>query len=128
MPVLVEYVVERTGLERMTFTSKAEADAYDKLLDTAESISQVLVKSELLDEKQMKELAMYLACHRDDLITSLAQKRKSSSIANTTKAPKSKEKKSLTTRQPLLDIVIETDEEAMSHLMDDAPKKKTVAA
>lgn len=30
MAVIVKYVVERNGEEKMTFTSKAEADAYDK--------------------------------------------------------------------------------------------------
>ena len=30
MAVVVKYVVERNGVERMTFTTKKEADAYDK--------------------------------------------------------------------------------------------------
>ncbi|HCP97002.1 MAG TPA: damage-inducible protein YebG, partial [Pseudoalteromonas sp.] len=33
MAVVVKYVVERNGVERMTFTTKKEADAYDKMLD-----------------------------------------------------------------------------------------------
>ena len=36
MAVIVKYVVERNGEEKMTFTSKSEADAYDKMLDMAE--------------------------------------------------------------------------------------------
>ena len=34
MAVEVKYVVIREGEEKMSFTSKKEADAYDKMLDT----------------------------------------------------------------------------------------------
>lgn len=37
MAVEVKYVVIREGEEKMSFTSKKEADAYDKMLDTATS-------------------------------------------------------------------------------------------
>ncbi|SUJ47435.1 DNA damage-inducible protein YebG [Shigella sonnei] len=36
MAVEVKYVVIREGEEKMSFTSKKEADAYDKMLDTAD--------------------------------------------------------------------------------------------
>lgn len=45
MAVVVKYVVERNGVERMTFTTKKEADAYDKMLDIAESLELMLEKS-----------------------------------------------------------------------------------
>ena len=32
MAVVIKYVVERDGVERMTFTSKKDADAYDKMI------------------------------------------------------------------------------------------------
>ena len=35
MAVEVKYVVIREGEEKMSFTSKKEADAYDKMLDMA---------------------------------------------------------------------------------------------
>ena len=44
MAVVVKYVVERNGVERMTFTTKKEADAYDKMLDSAESLELMLEK------------------------------------------------------------------------------------
>ena len=46
MAVVVKYVVERNGVERMTFTTKKEADAYDKMLDIAESLELMLEKVE----------------------------------------------------------------------------------
>ena len=36
MAVEVKYVVIREGEEKMSFTSNKEADAYDKMLDTAD--------------------------------------------------------------------------------------------
>ncbi len=44
MAVIVKYVVERNGEEKMTFTSKAEADAYDKMLDMADELFELLGK------------------------------------------------------------------------------------
>ena len=50
MAVIVKYVVERNGAEKMTFTSKAQADAYDKMLDTADELTTVLAESTLLTD------------------------------------------------------------------------------
>ncbi len=41
MAVEVKYVVIREGEEKMSFTSKKEADAYDKMLDTADLLDTV---------------------------------------------------------------------------------------
>lgn len=113
MPVVVEYVVERAGTEKMTFASKAEADAYDKLLDTADNISQLLSKSQLIiEEKQIDKLALYLAKNRDNLITALAQRRKPTpSVPIDNSKKNQKNKKSDFAAQSLLDIVIEPDED-----------------
>ena len=68
MAVIVKYVVERNGEEKMTFTSKAEADAYDKMLDMADELFTLLGKSELLeDEGKQEDLAMYLAQNKEEL-------------------------------------------------------------
>ena len=77
MAVIVKYVVERNGEEKMTFTSKAEADAYDKMLDMADELFELLGKSELLeDESKQEDLAMFLAQHKEDLLFALGAKRK----------------------------------------------------
>ena len=76
MAVIVKYVVERNGAEKMTFTSKAEADAYDKMLDTADELTTVLAESTLLtDDNQIEALALYLAQHKDELLVALGAKK-----------------------------------------------------
>ena len=59
MAVEVKYVVIREGEEKMSFTSKKEADAYDKMLDLAEVLNDWLVECPLtLDEEQRDSMAM----------------------------------------------------------------------
>ncbi|AXN32562.1 MULTISPECIES: YebG family protein [Vibrio] len=77
MAVIVKYVVERNGEEKMTFTSKAEADAYDKMLDMADELFELLGKSELLeDEGKQEDLAMFLAQNKEEVLFALGAKRK----------------------------------------------------
>ena len=62
MAVETKYVVVRKGEEKMTFASKKEADAYDKLLDMAEAFTDLLLQSGTsMDETQAEDLGMYLA-------------------------------------------------------------------
>ncbi|GLO61682.1 2-hydroxyacid dehydrogenase [Vibrio sp. MACH09] len=77
MAVIVKYVVERNGEEKMTFTSKAEADAYDKMLDMADELFELIGKSDLIeDEAKQEELSLYLAQHKEDVLFALGAKRK----------------------------------------------------
>ncbi|MEZ8143969.1 multidrug DMT transporter permease [Enterovibrio norvegicus FF-33] len=77
MAVIVKYVVERNGEEKMTFTSKAEADAYDKMLDMADELFELLGKSgAAADEAQREELSLFLAQNREDVLCALGAKRK----------------------------------------------------
>lgn len=72
MAVITQFVVVREGEEKMTFTSKKEADAFDKMLDVADNLSPFLAQSELsLDEELCEKLSFYLAKNRDRLITLL---------------------------------------------------------
>ncbi|MGS0535013.1 YebG family protein [Pseudoalteromonas sp. SaAl2] len=72
MAVVVKYVVERNGVERMTFTTKKEADAYDKMLDIAESLEVMLEKVDVpLSEQQIESLALEIAKSKDDFINVL---------------------------------------------------------
>ncbi|WP_333608804.1 YebG family protein [Arsukibacterium sp.] len=85
MAVIIKYVVERNGAEKMTFTSKAEADAFDKMLDTADELTVLLQASQLLaDEQQTEALALYLAQHKDALLAALSAKK----VAKPAKAEK----------------------------------------
>ncbi len=85
MAVIVKYVVERKGEEVMTFSSKQDADAYDKMLDLADELVPFLKEAELLEEAQQEEIALYLAKNKEQLLNLLKGK-KPSSVA-TTKAP-----------------------------------------
>ncbi|GGW71083.1 hypothetical protein GCM10008111_28990 [Alishewanella tabrizica] len=60
----------------MTFTSKAEADAYDKMLDMADALQTLLQASTLMaTEQQAESLALYLAQQKDELLVALGAKK-----------------------------------------------------
>ena len=64
MAVEVKYVVVRNGEEKMTFASKKEADAYDKMLDLADNLGEWLQQAPLnLDDEQR----FFLAENKDAL-------------------------------------------------------------
>lgn len=76
MAVVTQYVVIRDGAEKMTFTSKAEADAHDKMLDMAESLSPLLKGSDLFsDEQQVEDMALFLAKEREQILIALGAKK-----------------------------------------------------
>ncbi|CAI0775539.1 YebG family protein [Serratia ficaria] len=68
MAVEVKYVVVRNGEEKMTFASKKEADAYDKMLDLADNLGDWLQQAPLsLDDEQREGLGFFLAENKDAL-------------------------------------------------------------
>lgn len=68
MAVEIKFVVVRQGEEKMTFTTKKEADAYDKMLDLADNLSEWLSLSPLtLEEEQREALSFFLAENKDAL-------------------------------------------------------------
>ena len=76
MAVVTQYVVIRDGAEKMTFTSKAEADAHDKMLDMAEALTSLIENSELFtDDKQLEDMAMFLAKERENVLIALGAKK-----------------------------------------------------
>ena len=77
MSVIIQYVVERNGEEKMTFTSKTDADAYDKMLDMADELFELLAKSDIItDETQCEALSFFLAQNREEVLSVLGTKRK----------------------------------------------------
>lgn len=72
MAVEIKYVVVREGQEKMSFASKKDADAYDKMLDLAEVLGEWLTYSPAtLEEGQADVLAMWMAENKDVLSTVL---------------------------------------------------------
>ncbi|WP_076536287.1 YebG family protein [Shewanella sp. UCD-KL21] len=68
MAVITKFVVVREGVEKMTFTSKKEADAYDKMLDIADNLVPFITGAELeIEENSVEKLAFYLASNKDEL-------------------------------------------------------------
>ncbi|EBP7329163.1 DNA damage-inducible protein YebG, partial [Salmonella enterica] len=66
------YVVIREGEEKMSFTSKKEADAWDKMLDTADLLDTWLEQSPVvLEDGQREALSLWLAEHKEVLSTIL---------------------------------------------------------
>lgn len=72
MTVEVKYVVIREGEEKMSFTSKKDADAYDKMLDMADVLGDWLGTAPVeLDDTACEGLALWLAEQKDTLSTIL---------------------------------------------------------
>ena len=72
MAVIVKYIVVRNGVEKMTFTTKKEADAHDKMLDIADNLFEFMeIKNVGLDEKQMENISLLFAENRDNIISIL---------------------------------------------------------
>ncbi len=95
MAVVVKYIVVRNGEEKMTFVTKKEADAYDKMLDIADNLFDFLQGADLkLDEKQQEEISFLLADRRDEVMPILRgvhpKKTLESEKKMTTKAPTKK--------------------------------------
>lgn len=72
MAVIIQYVVERDGQQVKTFTTKKDADAYDKMLDIADGLFAYIKSSDVeLDEDKLDGLATYLAKNSDEVIAIL---------------------------------------------------------
>ena len=72
MAVVTKFVVVREGVEKMTFTSKKEADAYDKMLDISDNLTPFIIESELeIDEAICEKLSFYLAQNKEQLLNLL---------------------------------------------------------
>jgi len=116
MAVIVKYVVVRDGDEKMTFATKKEADAHDKMLDIAENLYQFLKTEEIeINTDQMDELSLCLAKNKEVLLQllkggKLPQQNKPTATkkATTPTALKKAVKKETKPTSP----VIESDEES----------------
>lgn len=68
MAVIVKYVVVHDGKEDMIFTTKKEAEAYDKILDIAEQLHEFLQTAAVdIAEDTLDELAFFMAQHREPI-------------------------------------------------------------
>ena len=91
MAVESRFVVIRQGVEVKTFMDKKSADEYDKMLDIADGLAELLENSPVeLSEQLTEELSIYFAQHRDDVLVALQAKKPTKPKA--TAKPKTVEK------------------------------------
>lgn len=83
MAVIVKYIVVRNGEEKMTFVTKKEADAYDKMLDIADNLFDFLGSADInIEESQKEEISLLMAQRREDImpiLRGISPKKKSGS-------------------------------------------------
>lgn len=84
MAVETRYVVVRNGEEVKTFVDKKSADEYDRMLDMAAAMSELIEASGVkIKEDLLEELGVYLASNREEVLYALQAKKRPKS-----KAPK----------------------------------------
>jgi len=117
MAVIVKYVVVRDGKEDMIFTTKKEADAYDKMLDIAEQLHDFMQTSEIdIAVEQLDDLTFFMAQHRDQIGSIL--KGVAPDVAKKTRAPKEQAEAPATG-------AAEIDEPAAAAVAEQAPEAPT---
>lgn len=76
MPVQTRYVVIRNDVEVETFMDKKEADEYDKMLDIADNIAELLDNSPInFNDDDKDQLSIYLSKQREELLIALQAKK-----------------------------------------------------
>ena len=117
MAVIVQYIVERNGTQKMTFTDRKEAEEYDKQLEISENLFALLGTSGVaISEEQLDEISFFLAKNKDEAISILKGAKLKADSTEKTKAAKPKpEAKKPDSTQPKMES-------------DEPSKSKTVAA
>lgn len=97
MAVEARFIVIRNGVDMDTFTDKKTADQYDRMLDMADAVSELLSSSSIdLAEAAKEELAIFLSKNRDEVLYALQAKKRPTpepSPKATTKPAKTKASK-----------------------------------
>ncbi len=66
MAIIVKYVVEHNGEEKLVTTDKKEADQYDKMLDIADNLGEyIIAKGIELEDDFAEELTILLSKNKD---------------------------------------------------------------
>ena len=128
MAVIVKYIVVRNGVEKMTFATKKEADAHDKMLDIADNLFEFLeMKNIGLDEKQMENISLVFAENRDKIVSILRgikpKAKESQPVPEKTKSEKTKSEKTKSEKTGAL--VSKASTAADSGTASSASKKKS---
>ncbi|GGA74621.1 hypothetical protein GCM10011369_15560 [Neiella marina] len=77
MAVETRYVVVRNGEEVKTFVDKKQADEYDRMLDMAAAMEDLVTASGIkISEDALEQLGVYLAENREEVLYALQAKRR----------------------------------------------------
>jgi dsDNA-binding SOS-regulon protein len=83
MAVITKYVVVRDGKDDMIFSTKKEAEAYDKMLDIAERLHAFLRAAEIdIAADTLDDLTFFMAQHREQIGTLLKGGKLKAAAAN----------------------------------------------
>lgn len=101
MAVIIKYIVVRNGEEKMTFATKKEADAYDKMLDIADNMYDFLENSKVkINESLREDISLLLAEERDAVIPILRGVKPKKTPAAKPAAKKDAPKKEAAKKEP----------------------------
>lgn len=68
MSIVIKYVVEHKGVEKLVTTDKKEADKYDKMLDVADNLAEYIeAKGVKLGAEILEDLSIMLAKNKEPL-------------------------------------------------------------
>ena len=88
MAIIVKYVVVVDGKEDMSFSTRQEAAAHDKMLEIAERLFTLLQTAALpLTEETLEALTWFMAQHRADIGTILQGRRRKTPTGRTPHTP-----------------------------------------
>ncbi len=68
MAVIIQYVVQHNGQEKLVTTDKKAADQFDKMLEAADNLNQyIAAKGIQLDAKVAEDLTIMLSKNKDSI-------------------------------------------------------------
>jgi uncharacterized protein len=66
MSIIIQYVVEHKGIEKLVTTDKKEADKYDKMLEVADNLAEyVQAKGFAIEAPLLEEISILLAKNKE---------------------------------------------------------------
>lgn len=69
MAIVVKYVVEHKGVEKLVTTDKKEADKYDKMLEVADNLGEYIqAKGIQLEGAVLEDLSIMLSKNKETVI------------------------------------------------------------
>ena len=86
MTIIVKYVVEHNGEEKLVTTDKKEADKYDKMLDIADNLNSYLSAKGIKLESALAEELTILLSKNKDVVAKLLKGTSADDVLNEEKA------------------------------------------